>query len=140
MKPPPVTQQPPLEGGTQSSVVVSGTHAPHALGWLPSLHCGGWVQATRPSSVSQVKGGGWSVPPSEPSPGGFAVPPSEPSPGGFVEGGGLVTGGAPASEPPLPGGLPGGLPPFPWPCPGVPASSPPDEGGGDPASSVGGGS
>jgi hypothetical protein len=35
MKPPPVTQQPPSLGGTQSEVSVESTQAPHAAGFWP---------------------------------------------------------------------------------------------------------
>jgi hypothetical protein len=74
MKPPPVTQQPPAEGGTQSPDVSFGTHAPHALGCVPGVHVGGCVHIVSLAFDSQLKGGG--VPPSSPASsggGGFSV-------------------------------------------------------------------
>jgi histone-lysine N-methyltransferase MLL2 len=57
-KPPPVIQQPPSVGGTQSADVPSGTHAPQFAGWVPGSHVGGCVQVTPPLSFGvHVHGG-----------------------------------------------------------------------------------
>jgi hypothetical protein len=40
MKPPPVTQQPPSEGGLQSAVLPSGMQAPHGAMCVPGAHVG----------------------------------------------------------------------------------------------------
>src|SRR6185312_13052595 len=102
MVPPPVTQQPPLEGGWQSSVVSLGTQAPQALGCDPSLQVGGWLQSVElaASSVSQSKGGGGG-----PSPASVSAPPSHPH---EPPGGGFWCGLPPC---PLPASVAGG----PWP-------------------------
>jgi hypothetical protein len=50
MNPPPVTQQPPAVGGTQSDALSSSlTHAPHGAGCVPGLHSGSLVQLMLPS-------------------------------------------------------------------------------------------
>src|SRR5579859_1348427 len=97
MNPPPVTQQPPADGGTQSSEVLFGTHAPHALGWVPGAHVGGCVHIVSLSFDSQLNGG-W------------------PPPSSAAASGGLSLGGSPLSisveasqsqdPPPCPGGPP----------------------------------
>src|SRR5580693_2237723 len=137
MNPPPVIQQPPLDGGTQSSRVSSGTHAPHALGCVPAEHVGGCMHIVSVSSDSQLNGGG--LPPSVPA-----------SSGGGVSLGGSPLSGAPEASqaqdpPPCPGGPPCGLPcggPLGGPEPeSPPAGGPPVVGGGvvgDPASTGGG--
>jgi hypothetical protein len=48
MKPPPVTQQPPSVGGTQSTVVLSSTHAPQAAACVPAPQAGALVQVLLP--------------------------------------------------------------------------------------------
>jgi hypothetical protein len=68
MKPPPVIQQPPSVGGTQSppDVSLSSTHAPHAAACVPGAHSGVEVQMRLPlSSFVQFQ---LLPPPPEPEP------------------------------------------------------------------------
>jgi hypothetical protein len=54
MKPPPVTQQPPSAGETQSSAAPSSTHAPQADAWVPAPHVGVVSHAVSPVCMSFV--------------------------------------------------------------------------------------